>query len=39
MIIQQETYPYFGEIEEPLTGNLYIYGKSNPLKRIQVGIT
>jgi RHS repeat-associated protein len=29
--IQQDSYPYFGEIEEPLTRNLYIYGKGNPL--------
>jgi RHS repeat-associated protein len=32
--IQQDTYPYFGEIEEPLTRNLYLYGKGNPLKYI-----
>jgi RHS repeat-associated protein len=30
--IQEDSYPYFGEIEEPLTRNLYIYGKGNPLK-------
>ncbi|MDF2474277.1 MAG: repeat-associated core domain protein, partial [Anaerocolumna sp.] len=30
--IQQDSYPYFGEIEEPLTRNLYIYGNGNPLK-------
>jgi RHS repeat-associated protein len=32
--IQQDSYPYFGEIEEPLTRNLYLYGKGNPLKYI-----
>ncbi|MDF2474380.1 MAG: repeat-associated core domain protein [Anaerocolumna sp.] len=30
--IQQDSYPYFGEIEEPLTRNLNIYGNGNPLK-------
>jgi RHS repeat-associated protein len=29
--IQQDTYPYFGEIEEPLTRNLYLYCTNNPL--------
>jgi RHS repeat-associated protein len=29
--IQQDSYPYFGEIEEPLTRNLYIYVSGNPL--------
>jgi RHS repeat-associated protein len=32
--IQQDTYPYFGEIEEPLTRNLYAYGVNNPLQYI-----
>jgi RHS repeat-associated protein len=30
--IQQDSYPFFGEIEEPLTRNLYLYGNGNPLK-------
>jgi RHS repeat-associated protein len=29
--IQQDSYPYFGEIEEPLTRNLYLYSNGNPL--------
>jgi RHS repeat-associated protein len=29
--IQQDSYPYFGEVEKPLTRNLYIYSKGNPL--------
>jgi RHS repeat-associated protein len=29
--IQQDTYPYLGEIEEPLTRNLYLYSNGNPL--------
>jgi RHS repeat-associated protein len=29
--IQQDSYPYFGETEEPLTRNLYLYGNGNPL--------
>jgi RHS repeat-associated protein len=29
--IQQESYPYFGEVQKPLTRNLYIYGNANPM--------
>jgi RHS repeat-associated protein len=32
--IQQDSYPYFGEIEDPLTRNLYIYVSGNPLSYI-----
>jgi RHS repeat-associated protein len=29
--IQQDSYPYFGEVQKPLTRNLYIYGNANPM--------
>jgi RHS repeat-associated protein len=32
--IQQDSYPYFGEIERPITRNLYLYGNDNPVNYI-----
>jgi RHS repeat-associated protein len=29
--IQQDSYPYFGEIEQPLSRNLYAYSNNNPI--------